>query len=79
MKVDLAMGPHGTAAAGVRDLPTPHVIVAAGPNGAGKSTAAPWLLRNTLPVAEFVNADAIAGGLSALQPETWRSRWFASS
>ena len=47
----------------------PHVIVVAGPNGAGKSTTAPYLLRDTLEVAEFVNADTIALGLSAFQPE----------
>jgi predicted ABC-type ATPase len=47
----------------------PHVIVVAGPNGAGKSTTAPYLLRDALEVAEFVNADTIALGLSAFQPE----------
>lgn len=49
---------------------TPHVIVVAGPNGAGKSTAAPDLLRHALEVTEFVNADAIAAGLSAFRPES---------
>ena len=48
----------------------PLVIVIAGPNGAGKSTTAPSLLRDALQVAEFVNADAIAGGLSAFRPES---------
>lgn len=48
----------------------PYVIVVAGPNGSGKSTAAPHLLRDTLNVSEFVNADAIAAGLSAFRPET---------
>lgn len=48
----------------------PHVIVVAGPNGAGKSTSAPYLLRDTLEVSEFVNADAIAAGLSAFRPES---------
>jgi predicted ABC-type ATPase len=48
----------------------PHVVVVAGPNGAGKSTAAPFLLRDRLRVAEFVNADTIASGLSAFQPES---------
>ena len=48
----------------------PHVIVLAGPNGAGKSTAAPTLLAGTLQVTEFVNADVLAHGLSAFQPET---------
>jgi predicted ABC-type ATPase len=47
-----------------------HVIVVSGPNGAGKSTAAPYLLKDTLEVREFVNADAIAAGLSAFRPET---------
>lgn len=48
----------------------PHLIVIAGPNGAGKSTAAPALLQGTLGITQFVNADAIAQGLSAFAPET---------
>jgi predicted ABC-type ATPase len=48
----------------------PLVVVVAGPNGAGKSTTAPRLLRDALAVHEFVNADAIALGLSAFRPET---------
>lgn len=48
----------------------PHIIVISGPNGAGKSTTAPSLLQGTLGVMEFVNADVIAQGLSAFQPET---------
>ncbi|HEY9850062.1 MAG TPA: zeta toxin family protein [Leptolyngbyaceae cyanobacterium] len=48
----------------------PHLIVIAGPNGAGKSTVAPKLLQGVLRVNEFVNADAIAQGLSAFAPET---------
>ncbi len=48
---------------------SPHLILIAGPNGAGKSTAAPILLRDFLGVVEFVNADAIAVGLSSFQPE----------
>ena len=47
----------------------PYLIIIAGPNGAGKTTTAPALLRDTLHVVEFVNADAIAQGLSAFQPE----------
>jgi predicted ABC-type ATPase len=47
----------------------PYVIILAGPNGAGKSTTAPMLLRDTLAVQEFVNADAIARGLSAFAPD----------
>jgi predicted ABC-type ATPase len=43
-------------------------VVIAGPNGAGKSTAAPALLKVTLQVSEFVNADTIAQGLSAFNP-----------
>ena len=47
----------------------PHLIVIAGPNGAGKSTTAPSLLKSTLGIDEFVNADLIAQGLSGFQPE----------
>lgn len=46
-----------------------HMIVIAGPNGAGKSTSAPALLRDTLAIVDYVNADAIAHGLSAFRPE----------
>lgn len=51
------------------NIQRPHLIVLAGPNGAGKSTTAPLLLKGTLGVDEFVNADLIAQGLSAFQPE----------
>lgn len=47
----------------------PDVIVIAGPNGAGKSTLAPGLLRDTIGILEYVNADTIAEGLSAFAPE----------
>jgi predicted ABC-type ATPase len=47
----------------------PSVIVLAGPNGAGKSTLAPALLHGNLGVTEFVNADVIARGLSAFDPD----------
>ncbi len=45
------------------------VIVLAGPNGAGKTTTAPRLLRDTLGLVEFVNADVIAQGLAGFAPE----------
>lgn len=48
---------------------TPTVIVLAGPNGAGKTTAAPHLLRDSLRVPHFVNADTIAKGLSGFAAE----------
>ena len=48
----------------------PKIVVIAGPNGAGKSTSAPAVLRDTLKVREFVNADAIAAELSAASPDT---------
>jgi predicted ABC-type ATPase len=48
----------------------PNVIVLAGPNGAGKSTAAPSLLQDLLEVGEFVNADVIAQGLAAFDPDS---------
>jgi predicted ABC-type ATPase len=50
------------------DPRTPSVVIVGGPNGAGKSTCAPLLVRDTLGVKEWVNADAIAQGLSAFQP-----------
>ncbi len=51
-------------------MPGPKVIVLGGVNGAGKSTAAHDLLADTLEVDCFVNADLIARGLNALQPQT---------
>ena len=47
----------------------PNVVVIAGPNGAGKTTLATALLRDTLNIPEYVNADTIAEGLSAFAPE----------
>jgi hypothetical protein len=47
----------------------PAVVALAGANGAGKSTTGPVLLRDTLGITEFVNADVIAQGLSAFDPE----------
>jgi predicted ABC-type ATPase len=47
----------------------PHLIIIAGPNGAGKSTTAPALLKDALSIENFVNADVIAQGLCAYQPE----------
>ena len=51
------------------DTISPGVVVLGGPNGAGKSTTAPRLLRGSLRVSEFVNADTLAQGLSAFHPE----------
>lgn len=48
----------------------PSVIVISGANGAGKSTLAPYLLRDTFGILEYVNADTIAEGLAAFAPET---------
>jgi predicted ABC-type ATPase len=50
-------------------LERPAVVAVAGPNGAGKSTVAPLLLRETLEVTEFLNADTIARGLSGFDPQ----------
>lgn len=48
----------------------PQLVVLAGPNGAGKSTSAPRLIAETLGIADFVNADVIAQGLSAFGRES---------
>lgn len=48
----------------------PQVIMIAGPNGAGKTTLAPFLLRDTLNVREYINADPIALGLSGFDPSS---------
>ena len=47
----------------------PRIVILAGPNGAGKSTLAPNLLA-AYGISEFVNADTIARGLSAFDPES---------
>lgn len=47
----------------------PKIILIAGCNGAGKSTLAPFLLRDAFGLADYVNADVIAQGLSAFAPE----------
>ena len=47
----------------------PRLAVIAGPNGAGKSTSAPALLRDLFGIREFVNADAIAQGISGFDPD----------
>jgi predicted ABC-type ATPase len=49
--------------------PRPSVIALAGPNGAGKSTAGPALVRDALGVHDYVDADAIARGLSVFDPD----------
>jgi predicted ABC-type ATPase len=47
----------------------PQRYIIAGCNGAGKTTASMTLLPEVLGIREFVNADAIASGLSPLNPE----------
>jgi predicted ABC-type ATPase len=49
---------------------SPQVVIIAGPNGAGKSTLAPFLLRDTLNIQDYVNADPIALGLSGFNPSS---------
>lgn len=49
-------------------MPDPYII--AGCNGAGKTTASLTILPDILHVNEFVNADAIASGISPLNPES---------
>ncbi len=47
----------------------PNIYVIAGCNGAGKTTASLTILPEILNCKEFVNADAIAAGLSPFNPE----------
>jgi predicted ABC-type ATPase len=53
----------------VNDKP-PTFFIIAGPNGAGKSTAAPFLLKRLLNIDDYINADTIAAGLSAFDPDS---------
>jgi predicted ABC-type ATPase len=48
----------------------PQIFLIAGPNGAGKTSLAPFLLRDRFSDFTFLNADAIASGLSAFEPES---------
>jgi predicted ABC-type ATPase len=48
----------------------PELFIIAGPNGSGKTTGAMNLLPDFLKCEEYVNADAIAAGLSQFRPES---------
>src|SRR4051794_3243366 len=48
----------------------PMVAVLGGINGAGKTTASARILRDALRIPCFVNADTIARGLNAFDPES---------
>jgi predicted ABC-type ATPase len=52
------------------NTPQPTVAVMAGINGAGKTTASQRILREFLRMPTFVNADTIARGLNAFDPES---------
>lgn len=52
----------------------PQLCILGGPNGAGKTTSARALLPERLDIGEFVNADAIASGLSPFNPESMAIR-----
>ena len=52
------------------DKQMPNVYIIGGANGSGKTTVALRLLPNFLDCFEYVNADIIAAGLSALNPES---------
>lgn len=48
----------------------PSLYIIGGANGSGKTTVSMSLLPNSLGCFEYVNADAIAAGLSPLNPES---------
>ena len=48
----------------------PTVVVLGGINGAGKTTASQRVLRDAIGIPCFVNADTIARGLNAFDPES---------
>lgn len=47
----------------------PDLYIIAGPNGAGKTTASMTILPDVLHIKEFINADAIAAGISPYNVE----------
>ena len=47
-----------------------NLYIISGPNGAGKTTASMTLLTEVFNCREYVNADAIAVGLSPFNPES---------
>jgi predicted ABC-type ATPase len=47
---------------------SPSIVVIGGPNGAGKTTTSRAAISEIMGVAEFVNADIIAQGLSGFDP-----------
>ena len=51
-----------------------HLYIISGPNGAGKTTASMTLLPEVWQCREFVNADAIAVGLSPFNPDSNNQR-----
>jgi predicted ABC-type ATPase len=51
-------------------MDNPQLVAVAGPNGAGKSTLASRLLPEEFRLYDYVNADTIARGLSAYNPES---------
>lgn len=51
-------------------MENPNLYIIAGCNGAGKTTASLTILPEILNCSEFVNADAIAAGLSPFHPES---------
>jgi predicted ABC-type ATPase len=48
----------------------PNLYIIGGPNGSGKTTVSLRLLPNFLECFEYVNADAIAAGMSQFNPES---------
>lgn len=54
----------------VATMKNKQIYILAGPNGAGKTTFASTFIPATPHIAQFVNADLIAAGLSPFRPES---------
>ena len=59
---------------GIRILADKRILIIGGPNGAGKTTFATQFLPREAECPDFINADAIAAGLSPFRPDSFAYR-----